>query len=143
MITIKWGTDDKTVLLYEFEDSWSIDDLIEALDAGVAVTAKYDHDMDVIVDLTKSGMPDLFGVNMNKAFKRAMNRTDEHMEDTTKDPGLIVIVASNPIMRSTLVSLLGMYKRLGNQLVVASDLDEARSKIATFRRETQPSLASA
>jgi len=143
MITIKWGTDDKTVMMYEFEGTWSIEDLIEALDAGVTVSDRYDHDMDVIVDLTKSGMPNLFGVNMNKAFKRAMNHTDEHIDGSNKEPGLIVIVANHPIMRNTLMSMLGMYKRMGDQLVVAKDLSEAQAKIQDFRQKTVPSLASA
>ncbi len=137
MITIKWGKDDKSILLYEFEGSWSIEDLIDALDAGVNATAKYDHDMDVIVDLTKSGIPELFGVNMNKAFKRAMNRTEEHVNESVQEPGLIVIIASNPIMRNTLASLLQMYQRMGDRIAVAKTMAEAQAAVADFRKERQ------
>lgn len=133
MITIKWGKEDKTIMLYEFEGSWSIDDLIEALDSGVEVANRYDHDIDVIVDLTEAGFPDLFGTNVQKAFERAVNRTDDHMQETDKEPGLIVIVSQNQIMNNTLRSLMRMYQKMGERVAVADDIPAAERHIADFR----------
>jgi len=133
MITIKWAKDDKSVMLYEFEDDWSVDDLIEALDSGVEVAERYEHDIDVIVDLTKAGFPDLFGTNVQKAFRRAVDRTDDHIEQSQKEPGLIVVVSQNQIMNNTLRSLMRMYQKMGERVAVAADMDEAQEKIVDFR----------
>jgi hypothetical protein len=134
MITIDWGKADKSIMQYTFEDSWSIDDLIEALDAGMAVTNKYDHDIDVVVDLTKSGIPNMFG-NIGKAFERAADRSDEHREQnsSTKEPGLVVIISTNPIIRSSLSSMLAMYKHMGDTIALASNRAEAYEAIDQFR----------
>jgi len=134
MITINWGKEDKTVLQYEFEGGWAVDDLIEALDAGVEVAERYDHDIDVIVDLTKSGIPNLFGTNVNKAFQRAANRGEEHVAKSDKEPGIVVIVATNPIMRNSLSSLLSLNPHMGgSRLSVADTRSDALSQIAAFR----------
>ena len=140
MITIKWGKEDKTIMLYEFEGSWSIDDLIEALDSGIEVASRYDHDMDVIVDLTKAGFPDLFGTNVQRAFQRAVERTDSHLEETQKEPGLIVIVSQNQIMNNTLRSLMRMYQKMGERIAVTDNVPAAEQRIAAFRQETTEPL---
>ena len=137
MITINWGNTEKTIMQYEFEGSWTIDDLVEALDSGVEVAERYDHPIDVIVDLTNSGFPNLFGTNVNKAFSKAQTRSEEHMANTDRDPGMVVIVTTNGIMRSSLSSMLALSPMFGGkaQLVVADTFDEAVSRINTFRRE--------
>ncbi len=134
MITINWGREDKTVLKYEFEGHWSIDDLLEALDAGVDVAQRYDHDMDVIVDLSKSALPNLLGLSINRAFDRAANRSDEHKSSTGKEPGLVVIVTSNPIIRNSLSTMLTLYQGMGSQLAVANTLQDAQTAIDAYRR---------
>jgi hypothetical protein len=136
VITINWGKEDKTVLLYEFEDGWSVEDLTDALDAGVEVAGRYDHDMDVIVDLSKSGVPDLFGMGMGKAFQQAMNRTSDHMDSSDKELGLIVIVAGNGIIRNTLRSLMQMHHRLSDKIAVADSRAEALNTIEAYRETT-------
>jgi hypothetical protein len=133
MITIKWGKDDKTVLLYEFEGSWSIEDLTDALDAGVEVTNRYEHEMDVIVDLSRSGWPNILGMNVNKAFGKAMGRGDEHLADKENEAGIIVIVSRNPIIRGSLASMMQVYKRMGDRIALANTLDEAKQTVATYR----------
>jgi hypothetical protein len=136
MITINWGSPDKTILQYEFEGSWAVDDLIEALDAGVEVASRYDHDIDVIVDMSQSGLPNLFGTNINKAFSRALNRTEQHIEQSNKEPGMVAIVTNNPIMRNSLSSLLNLYPNMGGStLVVANSLGEAKDHIYNFRQQ--------
>ena len=135
MITVKWGKDDKSILQYEFEDTWTIDDLIEALDAGVAVTHKYDHNIDVVVDLLRSGLPNLLGSNINKAFQKAMNRTEEHIEQSKKESGIVVIVSNHGIMRATLSSLLAMYGRLGDKILLADSIAQAHQQIAQLQRQ--------
>jgi hypothetical protein len=135
MITINWGNEQKTVMQYEFEGSWTIDDLIEALDAGVEVVNRYEHDIDVVVDLTNSGFPNLLGVNVNKAFGRAATRSEEHIESSHKEPGIVVVVTTNPIIRSSLTSMLALYPNMGgSKMVVANTLDAAYDRIATYRQ---------
>lgn len=136
MITINWGKEDKTVLLYEFESGWSVEDLVEALDAGVEVASRYEHDMDVVVDLSRSGVPELLGMGMGKAFQRAMNRTNEHMNNSENELGLIVIVAGNAIIRNSLKSLMQVNHRLNNKIAVADTRDEALDIIETNRHQT-------
>ncbi|MEM6282312.1 MAG: hypothetical protein AAF787_08985 [Chloroflexota bacterium] len=135
MITIDWGKADKSIMRYTFEGDWSMEDLIEALDAGMAVTNKYDHDIDVIVDLTQSGLPNFF-MNIGKAFDRAMNRTDEHREENEgKEAGLVVIISTNPIIRNSLSSMLTIYKGLGETIALANTTEDALRKIEQFRAE--------
>lgn len=141
MITIKWGQDDKSVLLYEFEGSWSVDDLVEALDAGVEVTRRYEHDMDVIVDLTKTGWPSFFGMDAMKAFSKAMNRGEEHLDGHEKEPGVIVVVSKNGIIRSSLTSMMGMYKQMGERIAVADTLPQAQAIIADTRRRAASAIS--
>lgn len=136
MITITWGSQDKSILQYTFEDSWAIDDLIEALDAGVEVTHRYDHDIDVIVDLSRSGLPNLFGTNLTNAFSRAAHRTDEHYENAgKKDAGMVVIVSNNSIIRNALLTMMSLYKRMGDQISLANSVAEAQQIIANARQE--------
>lgn len=141
MITIVWGKTDKSVLQYDFEGSWDIEDMIEALDAGVSVTDKYDHDIDVLVNLTKSGMPNLFGLDVNKAFGRAFNRTEEHMEQSDQDSGMVVIVSKNPIIRNSLSAMLRVYDGLGDRLALANTVDEGLQLIANFRHRDERVLS--
>lgn len=143
MITVRWGAEDKSILHYEFEGSWTIEDLIEALDAGVAVTEKYDHDIDVIVDLEKTGWPRLIGTDVNGAFKRAMNRSEEHIDAAKgkKEPGVIVIASNNPIIRNSLTTMMSLYNRLGDQVALANNLNEAYSVISNFRLRTRGRLS--
>ncbi len=143
MITIKWGKEDKTVLLYEFEGGWSIEDLTDALDAGVDVTNRYDHDMDVIVDLSKSGFPNLFGMDVTKAFGKAMNRGDEHLEGKENEPGIIVIVSKNPIIRGSLASMMQVYKKMGDRIALADTLQDAQNTVEAYREGAVPTLVSA
>lgn len=137
MITIDWGSADKTVLLYTFEERWTIQDLIEALDAGVQVAEKYQHDMDVLVDLTRSGYPDLMGSNVFSAFGKAVERSEAHMDKSTQELGLVVVVSQDLIVRSTLSTLLGMYRKIGEKLALANSLEEARRIIAQRRQSVQ------
>ncbi|MEL6272392.1 MAG: hypothetical protein AAFV33_07620 [Chloroflexota bacterium] len=135
MITIDWGKPDKSIMRYTFEGDWSMDDLIEALDAGMAVTHKYDHDIDVMVDLTKSGMPNFF-LNIGRAFERANSHTDEHRENNQgKDAGLVVIISTNPIIRNSLSSMLKIHRGLGETIALANNADEAVQKIEQFRAQ--------
>ncbi len=135
MITINWGNEQKTIMQYEFEGSWTVDDLVEALDAGVEVVNRYEHDIDVMVDLTRSGFPNLLGMNVNKAFSRAAYRSEEHMVATDKEPGVVVVVTTNPIIRSSLTSLLALYPNMGgSKMVVANNVNEALSRIADYRQ---------
>lgn len=135
MITINWGNAQKTVMRYEFEGSWTIEDLVQALDAGVEVVNRYAHDIDVVVDLTRSGFPNLLGMNVNRAFKRAAARSEEHMEASDKEPGVVVVVTTNPIIRSSLTSLLALYPNMGgSKMVVADTVGEALNRIADYRQ---------
>ena len=133
MITIRWGKEDKSILLYEFEDRWTIEDLIQALDTGVDVAHRYAHDMDVIVDLSRSGLPQLEGMNVLQAFSRAAKRSDQHMSESAKSAGLVVIVSTNPIILNTLSTLLNLYRVLGNQISIAATQPQARQRIDRFR----------
>lgn len=133
MITIRWGKEDKSILLYEFEDRWTIEDLIQALDTGVDVAHRYAHDMDVIVDLSRSGLPQLEGMNVLQAFSRAAKRSDQHMSESSKSAGLVVIVSTNPIILNTLSTLLNLYRVLGNQISIAATQQQARQRIDRFR----------
>ncbi|MFZ4828057.1 MAG: hypothetical protein ACOYLB_11940 [Phototrophicaceae bacterium] len=133
MITIRWGKEDQSILLYEFEDRWTIKDLVQALDMGVEIANRYSHDMDVIVDLSRSGLPLLEGMNVMQAFSRAAKRSDHHMSASAKSAGLVVIVSTNPIILNTLSTLLSLYRVLGNQISIASNQNEARQRIDRFR----------
>jgi|GEM_PF-2697469 hypothetical protein len=133
MITIRWGKEDRSILMYEFEDRWTIEDLIQALDKGVEIAHRYSHDMDVIVDLSRSGLPQLEGMNVMQAFSRAAKRSDQHMSASAKSAGLVVIVSTNPIILNTLSTLLGIYRVLGDQISVATNQQDARQRIERFR----------
>ena len=133
MITIRWGKEDRSILMYEFEDRWTIEDLIQALDKGVEIAHRYSHDMDVIVDLSRSGLPQLEGMNVMQAFSRAAKRSDQHMNASPKSAGLVVIVSTNPIILNTLSTLLGIYRVLGDQISVATNQQDARQRIERFR----------
>ncbi|MFZ4816113.1 MAG: hypothetical protein ACOYL5_16375 [Phototrophicaceae bacterium] len=133
MITLTWGREDKSVLLYNFEARWTIDDLIEALDAGVKVVGKYTHRIDVMVDLTHSGWPDLLGVDVTSAFSRAMRRGEAYIDETNKEPGAVVVISQNPIIRGTLSTLMGLYQRMGNKILLAEGCADADVQLDQLR----------
>ncbi len=135
MITITWGNDQKTIMKYEFEGSWTIDDLVQALDAGVEVVNRYTHDIDVVVDLTNSGFPNLLGMNVKNAFGKAATRSEEHIEASPKEPGVVVVVTTNPIIRSSLVSMLALYPNMGgSKMMVENTVAGALNRITDYRQ---------
>jgi len=133
MITIKWDDDNKRVMVYEFEGAWSVEDLIEAMNAGAEVINRYNHAIDVVVDLSASGAPTLRGINIRQAFQQANEQLNTHIASSAKTPGMIVVVAKNAMIRSTLTSLLRMMQPGDAQMTAANTRDQARQVIADFR----------
>lgn len=134
MITITWGNEDKSILLYQFEGSWTINDLTEALDAGFEVAARYDHDIDVVVDLSQSGIPNLLGTNVRQAFQQTMAHSNEQAQQHAKEPGIVAIVTNNPIIRGSLTSTLPLYRHMADsEITVHSTLDTALNAVNNFR----------
>lgn len=138
MITITWGSDDKRILQYQFEGKWNVDDLLEALEAGFDVTQRYHHDIDVLVDLTASGIPNLLGMNIAQAFQKTMNRTQDRLVKSGKEPGMVVIVSTNGIIRGSLQTMLPLYSHMASSRIdVADTIADAKNKIAAFRQNAE------
>jgi hypothetical protein len=125
-ISVSWDNDDKTTIRYDFNGQWTWDEFRVSSENAFAMTRSVSHTVDSIsnFDPTTTLPP-----NALFQFRRAMTTAP-------KNRGVTVIVGGALFVR-TMVGVFGKLNRqLGERLLLADTLDQARARLAERRSRT-------
>jgi len=120
-----WHNTEKTILVYQFLDNWTIDNVYKTIEMGNAATRKNNKRVDVIIDLSNCG---IFPPNIFSVAHDFLQRVPEQVGD-------IVIVTGGVSLVSDMVNLFyRLHPRLGRRLSLATTIANALDYI---KRDTQ------
>ena len=122
-VRVQWDDPDHTILLYTLDCTWTWDQLFEAADKGIAMTASNSHGIYVIVNYQGTqGLPP-------KAFAQ-FNRITRLMNSQTK---LVVIAGGGTLFLSLFNFFLLIAGNAAPKYCWVSDLDKAYAMVAKRR----------
>jgi hypothetical protein len=122
-IELFWDNEEKTIMLCEFQQRWTWDDLFDTLNAIKKVTENAEREIGAIVDLrsgtTFPGGSFLSADNFEKA-KRVLKMGDG-------GTGPIVIVGANSIVKTIYSTMAGLNSTAASNIHFADSLKQARA----------------
>jgi hypothetical protein len=125
-ITVQWDNEEKTIIRYDFTGNWDWVEFRERAKEASALTRSVEHRVDSISNF-------LPGTHIPKDafihFRRVMS-------DAPKNRGVNVIVGASQFIRVLVTVFSRIYKTLGERLIIADSLEDARVILAK-RREHQ------
>jgi len=124
-IKVSWDNDDKTVIRYDFEGTWTWEDFKIAATEAFAMTRSVEHPVDTISNFLPGV---LLPPNAIFQFRRIM-------EDAPPNRGVNVIVGSSAFIRTMVMMFSGINRNLSKRLIVVDRLDQARAAIAARRKK--------
>lgn len=127
-ISVGWDNDEQTVLCYQFNGTWTWEDMEVALETGFSLTESVTHKVHVVADMRHSGeLPHGLILKINKVLMVApANR------------GNIVLVGANSEMK-TIVRMAGrIHARVAQKISTANSFDDA---YAVLRMKPNPARA--
>ena len=119
-ITVNWDNDDKTVIRYDFADKWDWADFRAATVEAFALTRSVPHRVDSISNFH-------LGANLPPD---ALFQFSRIMKVAPSNRGTTVIVGGTTFINNLVSIFSKIYKPLGKRLLIASTLDEARTKLS-------------
>lgn len=122
-IILSWHDDAKTMLRYDFPESWTWQDFYQAFRTGTSeYTATVDHPVDILIHLPEGGKLPASGHAISNA-RRALKE---------KSPNLnrIVVVGGNALVKAMVNVLSRVYQR---QFLQADTLAQAEAMLAAER----------
>ncbi len=126
-IEVSWDNDEKTIIRFAYGNNWTWEDYRAASETSRQMMRSVDQTVDLIADYSNGSPPPLDAL---MKYRRAMATLPENS-------GLVVIVGGSYFI-NTLVSIFsGVYRSLGEALVIANSVEEARSIIAERREKTK------
>jgi hypothetical protein len=130
-IQVYWEDDSKTIVRYDFEGTWTWDDLYKVFYQALAMETSVSHRVDVILDMRQSGrIP-------HNALTHIKNISDKEPPNI----GLSVFVTSNRFLISLYNVGIKFYNKIGYYFRLTSTIEEAHALIAQDRElQRQPSL---
>ena len=127
-INTKWDDSNQTRILMEFETTWTLNDLYEALEKTDSFLAGVSHRVDVIIDLEGAEIPKDY-LNMAKLL---LTNPDMQMRP---NEGNRVVVGANKWIRTAYSTLQKTFSKYleGREVLFANDLSHARGIIYSMR----------
>jgi hypothetical protein len=125
-INTKWDDSNKTRILFEFETSWSWEELDIALETADKMIVSVNHPVDIIIDVEGSNIP--------KDFLSAAKNLLANPEQRENE-GQRVIVGATNFMRQAYQTVMKAFgnKLNGREILFANDLSHARSMLYSMR----------
>lgn len=126
-ILTMWDNRDKTSVRMEFESEWTWAELEEALKETDGFISSVAHQVDVIVDIEGTKLPNDFMSAANNLLANPQPRANE---------GNRIIVGATNIVKTgyqTLVKTFGE-KLVGREVMFATNLPEARAMLRDMRQ---------
>jgi hypothetical protein len=122
-VHVQWDDPDHTTLLYTLEGMWTWDEVFEAADKGVAMSANVSRGIYVIVNYRSTqGLPPKAFAQFNRII-RLMNAQTE----------LVVVAGGGTLFLSLFNLFLLIAGNMASKYCWVSDLDKAYAMIAARR----------
>ena len=132
-IHVKWGNNDKTILIWVFEAAWDWDEFYASQEKSTAMLETVSsHIVDVIADMrhTRSLPSDM------------LSRYRQSRQFIAANEGRTVIVA-NLLVKTLAITYNSIFSRSADKLLVADTLEEAYSLLIPIRQERDLRASSA
>jgi hypothetical protein len=127
-ITVDWDKQDRTIILMKYAGAWDWNAHYEAVrqarEIGDSIIPQR---VDVIVNALESANPPIGSAMSNITATLRVNRPT--------NLGILVLVTHNPFVETLMRVAPKVYPRIGNSLVLADTVDEARAKIQIERQK--------
>lgn len=118
-INVCWDNEHRTVIRYEFIDSWTWQDLHAAIDRVDELVRDVPYSVHFIVDMTCGDtLPDKFLSQIQSASRKVMNRD-----------GLIVVINNNSFVHTVYGIFIRLNNNVMNRVVFAPTLHAARAHL--------------
>jgi hypothetical protein len=122
-VRVSWDNDDKTTTRYDFEGAWTWDEFYAATGDAFALTRSVEHRVDSISYFAPgANLPP----NALLHFRRAMVNAPENR-------GVTVIVGGSRFINTMVTVFSKLNRSLGERLILADNLDQARRLLASRR----------
>lgn len=127
-VNVSWDNDDKTALRYDFKARWTWEEFDAATVQAFAMTGSVSHTVDSISNFeTGAALPP----NALFQFRRAMSKAPPNR-------GITVIVGGSMFIKAMVTTFSRLNKQLGERLLLADSLDQARTLLASRRQKSSP-----
>jgi len=123
-LEVRWDNDDKTVLVWEFGETWDWSEYYRVADQATALLDTVDYKVDFLIDmhLARKLPPQTMPHIQRMAFDKGhVNR------------GRIVVVGGNMLMSTVVNTLNKLYSRKNPSIFTAATITEARTRLAEMR----------
>lgn len=125
-ITVVWDDDEHTILRWDQESDFSVEEFREAYRLSHEMVAEIPGNYDLIITGSGGKMPVFPLSEMHRAFKNASPKQD-----------LTLFVITDPIARGMIGMLQKMPMPIAKRIAFARSLEHARQIIADRRKELQ------
>jgi hypothetical protein len=122
-VTANWDNEAKTVVRYDFKDKWTWAEFRTAATEAFAMTRSVPHRVDSISYFHHGAT----------VPSDALFHFSRAMRDAPSNRGTTVIVGGSFFINNLVSTFSKIYKPLGQRLLIASTLDEARVKLYARR----------
>ncbi len=122
-----WDNDEKPIIRYDYGQGWTWDEFKQATATSDEMVSSVTHTVDFITDFSSGSAPPMGALGK---FKSAQENSPENV-------GAIVIVGGSMFVNTLVSTFSRIYRAMGEQLMVASTVDESREKIAARRSDAR------
>jgi hypothetical protein len=123
-IQVSWDTEEKKAIRLDFAGQWTLQDFRVAVKEEFALAKSVTHQVDIISNLQNgAALPS----NAFLQFKNTMNVSPENI-------GMVAIVGTSVFVKTMVSVFSKVYTKLGDQLLTADSLEEARLRLAEKRQ---------
>jgi hypothetical protein len=123
-ITVSWDNEAKNIIRYDFQGRWTWEDFYAASAQAFAMTRSVTHRVDAISNFHEGAV---LPPNAMYHFRHAMISAPPNR-------GVNVIVGATTFVKTLIKIFSNLNKRLGQRLVLANSLDDARMLLAARRQ---------
>jgi len=122
-IRVAWDNIDKTVIRFEFEDSWTWDDLYAASDEATTMLDTVHNMVDFILNVR----------NANQIPRDFMNHAGDIASGENPKRGLLIVVGANRLLRTIGGTLRRLFPQATKDVEIVGTLEEAYEVISKQR----------
>jgi hypothetical protein len=124
-IQVFWEDDAQTIFRYNFESTWTWDELYTAYYQAIAMEKSVAHRVDVILDMRNSG----------RVPANALLHIKNISEKQPPNIGLSIFVTTNAFIGSMYTMAARVYGKVAHYFHIAKMPEEALGMIATDRQD--------
>jgi hypothetical protein len=123
-IQVYWEDPEQTIVRYDFEGSWTWDEMYAAFYEGVAMETSITHRVDVILNLQHSG----------RIPGNILLHTKNFSEKQPPNVGFCIFVTTNLFLISLFNTAIKFYAKIAFYFRLTKTIEEAHVLIAAGRR---------